>query len=408
MTKEIIEPKIIWPYIEGQNYSDHLPTAIKNAGGIPIDINYDDFLDLRKLDESSVSEYLSISEKSKLSYIKMLLAPDGAEANQTRKQIHAISNKILKKKVNDFIEENDITGIMLPGDFYNYDTHPFHPEPKSRPRYSKILLEIAKEKNLPLLGVCGGMQAISHIEGIKVDRVKNMVGERFARRHLLSETAAYDVNTNPNFLAENTRAQKAEDGTKIATFIKAFRRQFGYNEESDLYINLPEAHGGAVSNDKDNLKKIKELGYIVNLYSPDGIIQGMEHKDYDITLFQGHPEALVAQGDPKATKLIEHFLINPARKRIKDFDQMAKEYSETFSSSPEHDSDIVELSSKFDKLLQIVAGMLGKNVNLSNANIQDTPEVTPSSKPEGKTTKSNFSEEVQIKAGEQDKSGPKV
>jgi hypothetical protein len=146
----------------------------------------------------------------------------------------------------------------------------------------------------------------------------------------------------------------------------------------------------------------------VNLHSPDSIIQGLEHKNYDITLFQGHPEALAAQGDPMAIKLVEHFLINPARNRIKNFDQMAKEYSETFNNTVDHDGDIVELSSKFDKLLQIVTNILKGTGNLSNSNIKNTPEVITSNKPDNKISKSNFSEEVKIKANEHDKFGPKI
>lgn len=208
------------------------------------------------------------------------------------------------------IKEQKISGILFPGDGFNYDAHPYHPQPKARPRYSKILVEIAKEQGIPLVGACGGLQAVMYSEGINLKRVSSMVGHDHAKNHTLSET--HTNLSNVDFLAQNCREQEVIEGTKLYSFLKKAEANAGINNDGKPYFMNPEAHGGAIDLDPTNINKLKEKGYKISARSPDKIIQGVEHAKYNITLFQGHPEALAAKKHATSVNLFKHFLINPA------------------------------------------------------------------------------------------------
>ena len=311
MSKKTQKPNILWLYNkEEQRYADHVAKALKNSGGNPISIDYYRDIDLGVIDKKHTADFCQKHQKILQENMPLIISNEHTR-NEILKLIRAEANKELKEELKAYIKKNKISGIFFPGDGFNYDTYPYHPEPKSRPRYSAVLLEIAKEENLPLIGACGGLQAAMHAEDVALKRVNKMVSAADAKRHVLSETHTNRDNTD--FLAENTREQKVIKGTKLYNKLKKIEEKFDIENEGVPFFLNPEAHGGAIDLAEENLHKLHNKGYKISARSPDGIIQGVEHKDYNITLFQGHPEALAAKKHGVSVELFREFLIKPAQ-----------------------------------------------------------------------------------------------
>ena len=164
----------------------------------------------------------------------------------------------------------NLDGILVTGG--NFDIHPrlYGEEPlealgeikEGRTEFELELISQTLERDLPLLGVCGGEQAINVALGgsLYQDIATQVTGAVKHQQSALKEYAGHQVKIQP--------------GTKLEQIVGC----------DTLEVNT--THHQAV----------KRLGrrLIANATSADGLIEGIESKDYSFVLgVQWHPESLV-------------------------------------------------------------------------------------------------------------------
>lgn len=164
----------------------------------------------------------------------------------------------------------NLDGILVTGG--NFDIHPrlYGEEPlealgeikEGRTEFELELISQTLERDLPLLGVCGGEQAINVALGgsLYQDIATQVTGAVEHQQSALKEYAGHQVKIQP--------------GTKLEQIVGC----------DTLEVNT--THHQAV----------KRLGrrLIANATSADGLIEGIESKDYSFVLgVQWHPESLV-------------------------------------------------------------------------------------------------------------------
>jgi len=172
-----------------------------------------------------------------------------------------------------------LDGVLLSGG--NFDIHPrfYGEEPaqalgeikEARTQFELGLLSSALERDLPLLGVCGGAQAINvALGGSLYQDIASQIPEAGEhQRGALKEKGGHQI--------------KIHDGTKLKQIVG----------RDTLEVNT--THHQAV-------KKLGK-GLIVNATAEDGIIEGIESKEHSFVLgVQWHPEALAGR-DPSQRKI---------------------------------------------------------------------------------------------------------
>ncbi|MFV9838957.1 MAG: gamma-glutamyl-gamma-aminobutyrate hydrolase family protein [Aaplasma endosymbiont of Hyalomma asiaticum] len=181
-----------------------------------------------------------------------------------------------------FLREKKITRIFIPGNYYNVDTEPYSPTPNRQLITTAIAEIIQDNPDIKIMGVCGGLQGIMHALGVKVVRVKHILGSHeSANSHSVSMPDPHKKDTVLHRL-------RIVPGSRLASIVSKH-----VDPDANQWYSLffPDAHGGVVSNDPENMKKLEELGYKIVGFSDDGIIEALEDK-YGNILFQDHPEAL--------------------------------------------------------------------------------------------------------------------
>ncbi|WP_236822883.1 glutamine amidotransferase-related protein [Anaplasma platys] len=204
------------------------------------------------------------------------------DAGKNVEKLRDTVRKKVKEVVSSFIEENNITRIFIPGNFYNVDTEPFAPIP-NRQLVTEAISSIVRENpSIRIMGVCGGLQGLMHAMGIKVVRVHNVVGSKIsADAHNVSMPDPHEKDVVLHRL-------RIVPGSNLAKIVS---RHVKPDDNGWYSLFLPDAHGGVVSNDQKNLSRLESLGYKVVGFSDDGIVEAIEDQ-YGNILFQGHPEAL--------------------------------------------------------------------------------------------------------------------
>ena len=102
--------------INKSQYRSHVEEVIESFGFEVVIIDYLDMVDLDELKNKS---------------------DDGIEC-------------YIYEKLKFFLKENDIRKIILAGDNFNYNVEPYHPEPRIRPRITKIINDISRECDLKI------------------------------------------------------------------------------------------------------------------------------------------------------------------------------------------------------------------------------------------------------------------
>lgn len=152
-----------------------------------------------------------------------------------------------------------IDGLIIPGsrdmdpEFYNQKPHPkINPMSIDRTRAEFEVLEKALARNIPVLGICGGMQLINVFYG----------GNLYQDIQALL----------PDALTHEKGAVHRIDTEKNSQLGKVLKQNF----------NVKSYHHQAVD------KVGSGLG--VNARSPDGIVEGFENKSDRVLGVQWHPE----------------------------------------------------------------------------------------------------------------------
>ncbi|MBI2538582.1 MAG: gamma-glutamyl-gamma-aminobutyrate hydrolase family protein [Deltaproteobacteria bacterium] len=167
---------------------------------------------------------------------------------------------------------DSVDGILVSGG--NFDIHPrlYGEEPtgalgqvkEERTRFELELISLALERDLPLLGVCGGAQAINVVLGgsLYQDIARQIAAAAEHQQGALKDTGGHKITIHA--------------GTKL-------KRIVGREE---LEVNT--THHQAV--------KRLGRGLIVNATAGDGVIEGIESKEHPFVLgVQWHPEFLTGR-----------------------------------------------------------------------------------------------------------------
>lgn len=180
--------------------------------------------------------------------------------------------------IDDLLDRID--GLVIPGGFYPFpaiyygeeeDEAPVHP----RAAFEVTLTRRALDLDMPILGICAGMQVLGILRGATIHR----------DIHQAVETDIDHLNERPAEEVAHTVA--VTPGTLLHSIVDA--REIGVNT----------AHREGFTEMPDNIT--------VNAVAPDGAIEGIEFADHTFCLgVQWHPEFFLKPGDPNR-RLFEAF-----------------------------------------------------------------------------------------------------
>ncbi len=171
---------------------------------------------------------------------------------------------------------NFLDAIVISGGNFDVDPSHFGEEINShviqtKPSRTDFEINIIKEMlgdNKPVLGICGGQQLLHVILGGKLIQ------------HIPDE-----INTEINHEQPNPRNQP---GHKV----EIRKASLLYDIIGKSILDVNSAHHQAVKDKPD--------GVTLNAFAPDGVIEGIESKNYNFCLgVQWHPEFLVNDYDIK-------------------------------------------------------------------------------------------------------------
>lgn len=222
-------------------------------------------------------DYNTLVDFTQIKSLKFNTAIKNTLINISKEDSNKIKNIILK-----FLQDNSINRIFIPGNYYNVDTDPYPPTP-NRQLITNALIEIANENpKIHIIGICGGLQGIMHALGVEIIRIHKITSSKSSvDTHSISMPDPHrkDVGLHRLYIVPNS---------KLASIISKYVTP---DENGWLSLYFPDAHGGVINNNKENIDKLRSLGYEVVGFSDNGIIEAIEDKNGNIH-FQDHPEAL--------------------------------------------------------------------------------------------------------------------
>ena len=187
--------------------------------------------------------------------------------------------------IRNFIQSLD--GLLVSGGahdidplIYDEDRHAKSaPSNAKRENFEISLIKEGIKLDIPILGICGGMQAINVAAG---------------------GTLFQDI---PSFFDNSIQHQPDEEST------------FSFHKIEIKPSNLKELFGSSSelvnSNHHQSLKKVPE-SFRINAFSNDGVIEGIESKENSFVLgVQWHPESLFSYMEddfPHSEKLFSSFI----------------------------------------------------------------------------------------------------
>lgn len=182
-----------------------------------------------------------------------------------------------------------LDGIVLTGggdvnpDYYNENPLPYSLEVDTiRDDYELLLLKLAVDRNIPILGICRGEQLINVAFGGTLYQDIPTQYKQSTIKHRQTEPREQPTH-NVNITI----------GTQLADILGGTKN-----------IGVNTIHHQAV-------KKIAP-GFKVNAVATDGLVEGIEaYPDRPILAIQWHPEALVAGGDSTMLKIFD-FIVKEA------------------------------------------------------------------------------------------------
>jgi putative glutamine amidotransferase len=184
-----------------------------------------------------------------------------------------------------------LDGVLISGG--NFDIHPsyYGENPisalgaikKERTEFELELVDLALHQDLPLLGICGGAQAINVA---------------------LGGSLYQDIATQlPNATQHEQGAKRNEGGHPIMIHSGTYLRKIVQKQTLDVNTTHHQA-----------VRKIGK-GLVVNATAEDGLIEGLESSSHSFVLgVQWHPEIL-ARKDPSQRRIFASFIA--AAKRLR-------------------------------------------------------------------------------------------
>src|SRR5215470_14896336 len=181
------------------------------------------------------------------------------------------------ERASDYLDR--IQGLIVTGGAFDVDPAIFgaterHAKVTTKDRRTAFELAVTRgalERNMPVLGICGGQQLLHVVLGGKLIQ------------HIPDAVADALAHEQPNPRNEPGHTVKVARGTQLHRIVGA----------DELEVN--SAHHQAAAD--------QPKGVIVNATAPDGVIEGIEAPAYRFCIgVQWHPEFLISEGDAKLFK----------------------------------------------------------------------------------------------------------
>ena len=175
-----------------------------------------------------------------------------------------------------------IDGLLAPGGdypfpqaWYQQGASPYGDSASQRAAFDAQLIELAIERDLPLLGICAGMQALGAVMGCRLHgSIRDAVVSDIEHRHPHPEVCTHSVQIVP--------------GSRLHAILGA----------DTIMVN--SAHNEMISE--------IAAGVTVNAVAPDGVIEGIEVDNKRFALgVEWHPEYFIEPGNPHFV-LLEAFV----------------------------------------------------------------------------------------------------
>lgn len=190
---------------------------------------------------------------------------------------------VLEKDMEQLIQ--DIDGLLLTG---GGDINPLLFGEEPQPRLGRVLTardvnemrwtEIALQHNIPILGICRGLQILNVALGGTI--YQDIYSQSKRDRLLHTQTSPRSETSHYVYLKENSQLQKIMMKSKIK--VNSFHHQAIKDVASELSI----------------------VGQ-----ASDGIIEAVEHKQAHFCIgVQWHPEELAKKGEENSKKLFDEFI----------------------------------------------------------------------------------------------------
>jgi putative glutamine amidotransferase len=198
----------------------------------------------------------------------------------------------------------DLDGVLLAGGFdcdpaeFGEEPHPsLEPMDSRRQRNDVSLAKAARERGIPTLGICLGLQVMNVAAGgTLVQDIDSQIETEIEHASEPEDRGRHDV--------------LIEQGTKLAKIIK----------ERELNVN--SSHHQAIRNVGEGLR--------VTAHAPDGVIEGVEDPRHPFYVgVQWHPEDMT--GESSAAELFGAFV--GAARKYADEKQLATDSSQRIGGS---------------------------------------------------------------------------
>ena len=181
---------------------------------------------------------------------------------------------IIEDVVTEFIKNNHINRILIPGTHYNIASLPISPSSDRQLVTNAIVKIVNKNSCIHLLGICGGLQGIMNANGIKITRVENMVNSQIS-------VSSHRVSMpNPRNVDANLHKIIVFSNNRLSSILSVMNNNLDVKDKQVIY--LPDAHSEAIDSSMENLAKMYSLGYKIIALSEDGIIEAIEDKHGNI------------------------------------------------------------------------------------------------------------------------------
>lgn len=176
--------------------------------------------------------------------------------------------------VDNYLDRVD--GIIVTGGDFDVDPKLYGESPSHervttlphRTAFEYALVRKALDRNMPVMGICGGHQLINVVFG------GNLI------QHIPAEWVNPLEHEQKHSRKEACHPVEIAKGTMLSSIVNADR------------ADVNSVHHQAV---KDPGK-----GIVVNAWAPDGIVEGIEHPGYKFCMgIQWHPEFIVSDVDQK-------------------------------------------------------------------------------------------------------------
>jgi anthranilate/para-aminobenzoate synthase component II len=201
------------------------------------------------------------------------------------KQLNSKLVLTLEEVLEQELKKNNITKVIIPGNYYNIACKPHAPLPNKQ-KVTEALLNLSRQGRVKTLGICGGMQGILHADGIAIASLKQMGMDS---DHLFSHPDPHNKKVRLNKIMINP-------ASSLAKIIQ--NKNLVVSDNGWIKLYMPDYHTEGVDFSPSNLKLLEEKGYKIIGFSQSGVIEVVEDSMGNIH-FQAHPEGLILNSDQK-------------------------------------------------------------------------------------------------------------